>query len=75
MDCSGVTGDDGNFGILYCYFSSVQLHSTMDDISISGLGWLSIKGTEGNKLFDVRVPDTVRVFRYVTIDCMMRWCL
>lgn len=33
-----------------------------DDISIGGLGWISVSGT-GLKVFDVWVPKGVKVFR------------
>lgn len=34
-----------------------------DDISIAGLGWLSMKGNSEEKVFDVWVPEGVHVFR------------
>lgn len=49
--------------IVYIFRVRLFARNKSDDISIAGLGWISMEGDEVEKVFDVWVPSGVHIFR------------
>lgn len=57
------SGDDVALPLFRKHHIRLFAKEEMDNISISGLGWISLQGHQEEKSFNVWVPDGVHVFR------------